>query len=297
MHHFTYRIELGNDLQQGDILKTTRDLEDFLKDIHPHYFQHKDNQYFIVLTQSCDLVRRKSKPCKARYISIAAVRPVAALFQRQIEDNTVAGLDSNIPVCTHRSRAKVEQFLQRLHNNNEPDYFYLHREPSLGLPDDYCAFLRLSVAIKSDLHYEKCIVARQLGLDQAFQSKLGWLIGQMYSRVATTDWVPAELAKNVKNHLVDAAVWVDDSLSKQLTEHLEKWRLDNSEENPTRDQLIHMIKRLPKRKELVLDRVYELLKTSKLITRLIDKEIINESDLEALLRKLKSDQILTSKLM
>lgn len=294
--HFTYRSDLGGDLQQGDILKRTPELEELLRDIHPHYFQNKNNQYFIILTQSCDLVRRDGISCKARYISFAAVRPVTALVENQIERNAVSGLIPDIPVCTLQSRNKLGQFLQRLLNNNEPGYFYLHHEPTHGLPDDYCAFLRLSVAIKSDLHYEKCIEARQLGLDQTFQSKLGWLVGQMFSRVGTKDWAPKELTKIVREHLGDAAIWVDDRSLKQLTPHLEKWRLDHPEQELDQEQLIDMIDSMPNRKELVLNRVHELIKSSKLFERLLGDEIIDENDLERLIKKLRSDQILTNRL-
>lgn len=71
--HFTYKSKPDmSSLCQGDILKLTDDLKKVLGDVHP-YFQNEQYKYFMVLTQSCDLVRRKGQPCKTPYITLAAV--------------------------------------------------------------------------------------------------------------------------------------------------------------------------------------------------------------------------------
>ena len=49
-------------------------------------------------------------------------------------------------------------------------------------------YLKVSIALKSELHYEVCLKAKKLELSDEFKAKLGWLIGDMYSRVGTTDW-------------------------------------------------------------------------------------------------------------
>ena len=73
--------------------------------------------------------------------------------------------------------------------NKEPDYFFLSDDTSLGFPDRMVAFLKLSISLKADLHYDTCLSAKVLGLTDAFKAKLGWLVGNMYSRVGTPDWV------------------------------------------------------------------------------------------------------------
>lgn len=47
-------------LCQGDILEKTDDLIAILKEVHP-YFLNESYKYFMVLSQSCDLVRRNGK--------------------------------------------------------------------------------------------------------------------------------------------------------------------------------------------------------------------------------------------
>ena len=62
--HFTYkRSPDAASLCQGDVLKKTDELMKILKDVHP-YFQNDGYKYFMVLSQSCDLVRRNGQCCK-----------------------------------------------------------------------------------------------------------------------------------------------------------------------------------------------------------------------------------------
>jgi len=118
-------------------------------------------------------------------------------------------------VCSNDHRSKFTEFVTSLLNNSiQAEYFYLHDEPSLGLTEKACAFLRLSIAIKADLHYLKCLGSRMLSLQDVYQAKLGWLVGNMYSRVGVEDWVPRyvtkeEFKKIVRNLVDGACKWVE----------------------------------------------------------------------------------------
>ena len=62
--HFCYAQSndyLSEELSQGDILKRTPELDEILAKVHPHFHQHRKNLYFMVLTQSCDLVIRNGE--------------------------------------------------------------------------------------------------------------------------------------------------------------------------------------------------------------------------------------------
>lgn len=50
------------------------------------------------------------------------------------------------------------------------------------------AYLKLSIALKSKEHYDKCLAAKKIELADEFKAKLGWMVGNMYSRVGTADW-------------------------------------------------------------------------------------------------------------
>src|SRR5207248_2002796 len=100
-----------------------------------------------------------------------------------LQENLLRGTD----IISHEARRQLAMYLESLMDNNRPAYFYLHTDQSLGIAEPCCAFLQLTVAFRSQ-HYEKCLAAKIAQLGVEFQAKLGWLIGNMYSRVATTEW-------------------------------------------------------------------------------------------------------------
>ncbi|HZO80565.1 MAG TPA: hypothetical protein VFB33_02635 [Candidatus Binataceae bacterium] len=211
-YHFTYRLPNSTDLEQGDLL-SKEGLSQILAIVHPHYLGD-EYTHFLVLTQSCDLVRRAGK-CKTRYITLAAVRPVEIVLQREVEKYQDEFAKKGM-VCSRNKRQLLENFLERLLNNNEPEYFFLRKEDAVGLHDDSCAFLRLSISIRAYQHYDSCLTARVVSLTPQFQAKLGWLVGNMYSRIGTEDWVPQYTTKEQFHSLITAildqlCLWVDDA--------------------------------------------------------------------------------------
>ena len=193
MPYLTYDELDVTSLSQGDVIARTPAIEALLEKIHPHYFRTESYRFFVVLTQSCDLVRRVGSPpkCKSRYITLAAVRPLALAVGRELEEQLEQrGIDSVIRITEERTRAVVRQFVERMLNNNEDDFFFLTAAPETGLSEDHCAFLRLSIAVRAQEHYDTILKAKILQLTEPFQHKLGYLVGKAYSRVATEDWVP-----------------------------------------------------------------------------------------------------------
>lgn len=222
--HFTYVTRtLSDPLSQGDIISKENEFAEVVRKVHPHYYYTSDYKYFIVLTQSCDLVKRPehgSRLCQARYVTVGAVRPLETALAREIRE-VQAELESELSIAPTRRRTQVDRFLRKLLNNNEEGYFYLHSEPSFGFAEPMCAFLRLSIALRAAEHYQKVCNARVGGLNDVFQAKLGWLIGNMYSRVGTPDWSPAvetsaDQEARVKQLLDDSVYWVGDDVIKEV---------------------------------------------------------------------------------
>ena len=212
-------------------------MEQVLKEVHPHYHQSSHYRYFLVLTQSCDLVRRTaSSACGSRYISIAAVRPVQTAVTRHIESLQFEPVERKLGFCLKERQPKLIQFMERLLNNNEAEYFYLHREPSAGLREDHCAFLLLSIALKAQVHYDTLIQGRVLSLKESFQHKLGYLVGSLYSRVGTEDWCEGE-RKSVFQELTrepvqdpNLVLWLEKDVHRKVLELL-KHVVDPSQED------------------------------------------------------------------
>jgi hypothetical protein len=156
-------------------------------------------------------------------------------------------------------------WMARLLNNNESAYFFLRKSPERDVAEDCCAFLALSIAIKSDLHYGTCLEARRIALADAFQAKLGWLVGQMYSRIGTEDWDEADVQRETKLALKRLAIWVDDKKLKPLTQLVAEWQAANPEGVVDGPVIEGLLKRVPKQKDQVVTRIMELLHTKGLV--------------------------------
>lgn len=184
--HFTYQAPVRTRLCQGDILQRTDALVAHLQQFHPYYGNHSDYKYFLVLTQSCDLVCRGDKPPDAPYITLAAVRPVEEVLRREAAKSQKPW-QRQANVIGAKLKDKLMMFLQGLLDNNREGFFYLHSDVGLGIHQNCCAFLQLSVALKIE-HFDMCLTAKIAELTEPFQAKLGYLIGHMYNRVGTTEW-------------------------------------------------------------------------------------------------------------
>ena len=164
----------------------TPDLISVLAKWHPYYAEQSDYRGFLVLTQTCDLARRDGQPPSSRYVTIAAIRPVEEAIRREARKHQIWWQEPN-SVVSEKGKDALLLFTDRLLDNNEPGYFYLHEDVSLGLSGHNCAFLALSVALRT-CHYDLCFRAKVAQLKEPFQAKLGWLTGNMYSRVGTEEW-------------------------------------------------------------------------------------------------------------
>jgi len=262
--HFTYK-DLSSpeaDLEQGDIIKRSPEVDKILEQVHPHYLK-KDYRFFLLLTQSCDLTRRNSSECKARYISIAAVRPVEEALKRELLRFQNSPSEKDLNLCSMDRKPKLLQFVERLINNNAEGYFFLNREPAMGLTDHCCALLHLSVALKARLHYPTLMDARILRLKDQFQHKLGYLVGHMYSRIATEDWmdhVKEPQFKQFQDEMIELTnvIWIEKQDYPQLIKRLKQ------EESPTLETVDRVAKELKtarlSRKAQILEQVEKAMK-------------------------------------
>ena len=285
--HFTYGQPDGSSLRQGDIVRRTADVEEMLKDVHPHFTDAKKYPLFMVLTQTCDLVRRDEQPCKSRYISLAAVRDFDEILARAFEKFQYSELEKDLGFINEACRGKLQMFLESLFNNNVSDYFFLARQPDLGLDRDFCAVLHVSIALRAQLHYETVLGSKIAQLNESFEHKLGYLVGSSYSRVATEDWVPDHVSKSDFDEMIrskldhDDYLWINKEIFKKAIAELKTL----PEEDRSIDSLEEITKELHKgrrvRKESVLDAV----------AKVISAFEISESEVSSVRRQLESDPI------
>ena len=186
--HFTYKPEPDMEtLCQGDVLEITEELSMVLKNVHP-YFLNGQYKFFMVLSQSCDLVRRNGKSCKTPYITLAAVRNYSDFLEKMFLKGRYAEKVDELLLMDEKNKDRAYQLVERVYNNTEPEYFFLYKEDALEFPESMVAYLKVSIALKSNEHYDKCLNAKKIELTDEFKAKLGWLVGNMYARVGTADW-------------------------------------------------------------------------------------------------------------
>jgi hypothetical protein len=86
--------------------------------------------------------------------------------------------------------------------------------------------LRVAISVKSFEHYESLIKARVGRLSKEFQPKLGWMVGNLYSRVGVRDWKEKSEEQNIdfENDIINEIlcfsrkkpIWLDREIYKKI---------------------------------------------------------------------------------
>lgn len=279
--HFTYKEKPDmQSLCQGDILEITEEISMILKDVHP-FFLNEQYKYFIVLSQSCDLVRRNGKDCKTPYITLAAVRNYSDFLERMLLKGRFAEKVNGLLIMDEKNKERAYQLVERVYNNTEPEYFFLYKEDALGFPESMVAYLKVSIALKSKEHYDKCLNAKRIELTDEFKAKLGWLVGNMYSRVGTADW-EGIMSVNAKKNMLNKDLYSMCIIGKkeQLRELKEFMR--RTELPPGREEAAAFISdiHIKTKYDKVMDVIEDVIRTS--------SKKIPEEEKEKLLKAIRS---------
>ncbi len=223
------------DLQQGDVIENNEEISNIVKQIYPKI---SDLEYdsFLVITQSCDLARHDGKLCKSKYINLVPIQPMEHIFlpllYRVYDHYKITGR-----LYSAKGKSNAIQLIESICNQNAwaLGVFFLHSNIDVKIPVDSVALLQLSFSVPSELHYNKVTSARSGRLDVAFQSRLGWLVGNLYSRVATPDF-PKTNQREVIDYLMSSdkenknlPQWINREQLKKLKSSTET-NLNNLEE-------------------------------------------------------------------
>ncbi len=191
--HWTYcPVAQSEHLQQGDIIRRSPALLRVLKEVLS-YFCDERYTAFLVVTQSCDLVQRNAEPCKAEYVNLCVIRELEPYLPTLLEPCCGVGVPG---IFDSERRLYADQLLKRIVNQNEQarGLFYLHPDADVEIATASVALLRVSIALRRD-HYGMLQECRCGRLGPEYAAKLGWLTGNLYSRVATRDWEDQEQDK------------------------------------------------------------------------------------------------------
>jgi hypothetical protein len=121
-----------------------------------------------------------------------------------------------------------------------------------------CIMLPLSMSIRAD-HYDACLAGRVAQITDLFQAKLGWLLGQQFSRVGTPDWLPEALDAKVKGVSERTLSWLPDHEFAQIKTALRKFQDDNPGVPLSDEQFAEMRSKLQNKRDVVITSVIEAL--------------------------------------
>lgn len=294
--HWTYQdADKSSDLCQGDILEPNQELCNLFKEIHPHFTNDKYTG-FLVITQNCDLVRRKEKGdrCSATHIGLSVIRSIQDIISDSLKDRFGYLAPGIYNIAT---KSACEALAERIINQNENalGLFYLHPELDAGITVPSVAILRVSISVKASMHYKKLIEARVGRLSKEFQPKLGWMVGNLYSRVGVSDWKEKSEKDVTEKHVLkrilsfsrEEPLWLDKKLySKILDERSDFDKLHPSEQEvvikkfqpkPPKERILEIIVKT------IADTAPKTVKEKHI--DIIKQKLDNDDQLEAQMRK------------
>lgn len=267
-------------LTQGDVIARTDDVVARLQQAHQYYADAPHYSHFVVLTQSCDLVKRRGD-IKAPYITIAAAKPFRKTIQEYFDDKSKTIKGAEFTFHSGALIKKAKELVERHLNNTEPEYFFLPKSGNPNLPEDLLVFLRLTIALRKE-HYDTLASAKIAELADVFQAKLGWLKGNIYSRVATPDIEERDVnAAEIKQEFFDnyvpkdELVWLSNLQADLLRKRVKARSLEEGRDLTTEEVLAIIEGEVPDDTQIVANNI---------VDRLIKNRLIDQGDSEAATR-------------
>lgn len=275
----------SDQLQQGDLLFKDDSLSKALGEAHSYYADAPDYTHLLVLTQSCDLVRRGKSGPKSRYITLAAVRPVGILTKRLKERYADKKLDFPVPIFRKNQERLVADVIEKLLHNTADGYFFIPKDSHPAVNENLCAFLSLSVALRAS-HYDVCLESKVAQLENVFQAKLGWLTGNQYSRVGTPDIEEqSPNADQIKEQfledlLYDKCAWLNSLQVQKLKSLISEWEVQNPGQVLHEPIAYELLGQVPDPADILAEKIAD---------KLLKAGLIKEKGREATLNLLRND--------
>jgi hypothetical protein len=122
-------------------------------------------------------------------------------------------------------RKAVESLMERIINQNENSLglFYLHPDLDSGITVPSVAILRVAISVSAAQHYFTFKEARVGRLSKLFEPKLGWMVGNLYSRIGVPDWkekangdIEESIIKDILAPLRKEPIWLSRDLYKKI---------------------------------------------------------------------------------
>jgi hypothetical protein len=182
------------------------------------------------------------------------------LFLRRVSDNALPKRSGD--PCKANAGTVAAQYGGRS--------FFIRKGSHPSVAEDLCVFLPLSVSIRTD-HYDACLTAKVAQLDEIFSARVGWLTGNMYSRVATPDveerMANAEEFKETfyREALFERTAWLSPTQLRLLKRRAVAWQKSNPGSEINLEVARSLLEGVPSMQEIAIERIVELLRQKKIL--------------------------------
>lgn len=198
------------------------------------------------------------------YITLAAVRSYSDFLERMFLDGKYVEKVDELLIMDEKNKDRAYQLVERVYNNTEPEYFFLYKEDALDFPESMVAYLKVSIALKSKEHYDICLKAKKIELTDEFKAKLGWLVGNMYSRVGTADWdgiMSDQARRDMLNNDLNSMCIIG---NKEQLKQLKRKFLEEKEFSHNHEEVVQFISNivLKTKYDKVMDIIEDVIQTS-----------------------------------
>jgi hypothetical protein len=227
-------------LYQGDIIF----IDDVIRENLIAYNKTKADtcDFTIILTQSCDLVKRSElgNKCKAQLLHLGFLSSFDEYFVDNLSKYCENGLfGGKISIIEQGKAQKLQNNLERLFNNNLSDLFFIPEDNGQGLSSHYVVDLRDQCLISFN-YYDNLLMNKRCELEEIYRAKLGYMVSQLFSRIGTKDWDKDELNSMLKSMINEKSI----ILPKEKIKLVKDRESDLSSRYSSVEQLIPAIKQV-----------------------------------------------------
>ncbi len=212
-------------LRQGDIILLEGEMREKFNGFFPGIVKPSEKRYLMVLSQCCDLYRDKRRECKLEHITLCVLSTFESHLKKIIALYSTEANESRL--ITEQEYENISGKLHKLINNSDPkNYIFLPKDKIFET--DMIAVLSVNYPLRI-CHYDSLLEIRVATLNDEFRRKLGYVLGKLYSRIATNDLNGQE---NVINEFINEAlakVHVSRTPCSQITNEVLKKIKENSD--------------------------------------------------------------------
>lgn len=212
---------------QGDIIQIDEEFGEIFKKHYPTISNEPyGSRYALILSQSCDIVRRKDRSGnfvlpKTNHIVVCLIRTINDVLHYEMKTIGAKKVSGYYLLQSAHYETLIQKTSRLINNSESKHMFYLPK--SSFLKEDMVVLLNISYAFRTEI-YDQLLSKRVGGLLPEFRAKIGYIVADYFGRVATVDLTDSgieesQLLKYAEEKLSDTKIFngVDSEFISELT--------------------------------------------------------------------------------